>query len=80
MHQLPGTLRTTSTEQPAPAATLDETLPMRKRSIPLNPRAPRKMQSAFQLEAASTRISRGSPSGVVIETANPALCNFPSRL
>src|SRR5262245_8969535 len=57
-------------------ATLAETLPIRKRSIPLSPRAPRKMQSAFQLEAASTRISRGSPSGVLVETANPALCNF----
>ena len=58
------------------AATLAETLPIRKRSIPLSPRAPRKMQSAFQLEAASTRISRGSPSGMAVETTNPALCNF----
>ena len=58
------------------AATLAETLPIRNRSIPLSPRAPRKMQSALQLEAASTRTSRGSPSGVLVETTNPALCNF----
>ena len=34
------------------------------------------MQSAFQLEAASTRISRGSPSGMVVETANSALIGY----
>lgn len=38
--------RTISTEQWAPAATAEDTLPTRKRSMRVRPRAPVKMQSA----------------------------------
>ena len=53
IHRRDGLGRTTSTEQFARTATSEETLPIRKRSIPLSPRAPITMQSACQSTAAS---------------------------
>ena len=55
IHGRDGLGRTTSTEQFARTATSEETLPIRKRSIPLSPRAPITMQSACQSTAASRR-------------------------
>src|ERR1041385_506199 len=64
---------TTSTEQCARAETAEETLPSNKRSIPLVPLAPTKMQSAPQVCASSRSSSAGLPRLINTSACNPAL-------
>src|SRR6266540_3428958 len=69
---------TTSTEQWARAATADETLPSRKRSIRPIPLAPTKMQSAPQLSASIISNRFGSSSFTTTSVLNPEARSLPT--
>src|SRR5215510_9409568 len=69
---------TTSTEQWARAATADETLPSRKRSIRPIPLAPTKMQSAPQLSASVINNRFGSSSITTTLVLNPEARSLPT--
>src|SRR6185369_695278 len=64
---------TTSTEQCARLETAEETLPSNKRSMPLAPFAPRKIQSAPHVWASSRISSAGLPRLIKTSACNPAL-------
>src|SRR6185369_16538402 len=64
---------TTSTEQCARAETAEETLPSSRRSMPLVPLAPTKMQSAPHVLASSSISSAGLPRLIKTSACNPAL-------
>src|SRR5215510_11124895 len=65
--------RTTSTEQCARLETAEETLPSSKRSMPLVPFAPTKIQSAPHVWASSRISSAGLPRLIKTSACNPAL-------
>src|SRR5262245_22238804 len=69
---------TTSTEQLARAATADETLPSRKRSMRPIPLAPTKMQSAPQLSASVISNRFGSSSFTITSALNPEARSLPT--
>src|SRR6185436_2410227 len=64
---------TTSTEQCARLETAEETLPSSKRSMPLVPLAPTKIQSAPHVWASSRISSVGLPRLIKTSARNPAL-------